>query len=238
MGEIDQGLQKGPIATSKPTEIWEMRGYVEFNLSQRCFGPAQFEATLLRQTYLRKIVSPRQKKKKRKRFPVSFFFFLSCFRFIALHCKSRRIRGSAVHERKRWTKTPHWRVTMFFSLILLLLLLPIKSIPGYLRIACSFEKFRFSPAMLRLCNFFCKTRRFTKHVHVWRRTFLSLLLLSFSQKNWKQSPSSDYPLYDRFRIVPFLFQNKKKRVWSSFEILVSGHEIFLFFSLRHEFASH
>lgn len=73
MGEIDQGLQKGPIATSKPTEIWEMRGYVEFNLSQRCFGPAQFEATLLRQTYLRKIVSPRQK--KRKRFPVSFFFF-------------------------------------------------------------------------------------------------------------------------------------------------------------------
>lgn len=101
--------------------------------------------------------------------------------------------------------------------------------PRLLRIACSFEKFRFSPAMLRLCNFFCKTRRFTKHVHVWRRTFLSLLLLSFSQKNWKQSPSSDYPLYDRFRIVPFLFQNKKKRVWSSFEILVSGHEIFLFF---------
>lgn len=79
MGEIDQGLQKGPIATSKPTEIWEMRGYVEFNLSQRCFGPAQFEATLLRQTYLRKIVSPRQKKKKENVSPFLFSFFFRVF---------------------------------------------------------------------------------------------------------------------------------------------------------------
>lgn len=58
-----------------------MRGYVEFNLSQRCFGPAQFEATLLRQTYLRKIVSPRQKKKKKKTFPRFFFLFSFVFSF-------------------------------------------------------------------------------------------------------------------------------------------------------------
>lgn len=56
-----------------------MRGYVEFNLSQRCFGPAQFEATLLRQTYLRKIVSPRQKKKKENVSPFLFSFFFRVF---------------------------------------------------------------------------------------------------------------------------------------------------------------
>lgn len=57
-----------------------MRGYVEFNLSQRCFGPAQFEATLLRQTYLRKIVSPRQKKKKKENVsPFLFSFFFRVF---------------------------------------------------------------------------------------------------------------------------------------------------------------
>lgn len=76
--EIDQGLQKRSAAASKSTEIWEMRGYVEFNLPQRCFGPPQFEATLLRQTYLRKIISTQQ------RFPLCSFaqcFFVSVFGF-------------------------------------------------------------------------------------------------------------------------------------------------------------
>lgn len=51
---IDQGLQEGPAAAGEPAQVWEMRGHVQSDLPQRCFGPPQFEATLLRPAHLRK----------------------------------------------------------------------------------------------------------------------------------------------------------------------------------------
>lgn len=180
-----------------------MRGYVEFNLSQRCFGPAQFEATLLRQTYLRKIVPSRQKKKKR--FPVSFFFFsflfLSCFRFIvfvsfAFHCKSRRIewigcaRTKNVGQRHRIDVSPRFPPPPPSLFLLLLQFYSNKiPVPGYSRVACpSFEKLGFSPAASPCC-----VLTFSQHAIFATRetsfyktrtratTYLSSLLLLFKK---------------------------------------------------------
>lgn len=52
----DQGLQEGPAAAGEPAQVWESRGHVQSDLPQRCFGPPQLEATLLRQAHLRKIL--------------------------------------------------------------------------------------------------------------------------------------------------------------------------------------
>lgn len=56
----DQGLQEGPAAAGEPAQVREMRGHVESDLPQRCFGPPQLEATLLRQAHLRKAPSSRR----------------------------------------------------------------------------------------------------------------------------------------------------------------------------------
>lgn len=154
----------------------------------------------LKQRYYAKLIYVRlfhPGKKKRKRFPVSFFFRVSSKPF---HCKSRRIRGSAVHERKRWTKTPHWRVTTFFS--------SFNKIHS-MRIACPFEKLRFS-----FKQNFCVVLQNT-YTCDDASFFFSLLSFSFSRKNWKQSPSSDYPLYDRFLIVPKQEGTSLMEFWNS-----------------------
>lgn len=165
----------------------------------------------LKQRYYAKLIYVRlfhPGKKKRKRFPVSFFFRVSSKPF---HCKSRRIRGSAVHERKRWTKTPHWRVTTFFS---------------------SFNKIHswelhvlsrnFDSRLSKIFASFYKTRtRVTTHLS-FSLSFPFLFLEKIGNNRLR-------PII-LFTIVFSSFQNKKERVWWSFEILVSGHEIFLFFS--------
>lgn len=103
--KLEQGLQKGPAAASKSTEIWKSRGYVEFNLPQRCFGPPQFETTLLRQTHLRKIISSSE------RFPFAvfrgivstfpFFFLVSSF---LPSFAFRKWKHLLLKLRKRWIK--------------------------------------------------------------------------------------------------------------------------------------
>lgn len=188
-----------------------MRGYVEFNLSQRCFGPAQFEATLLRQTYLRKIVSPRQKKKKENVSPFLFSFFFRVFVSSPSTVNrdesvDRLCTNENVGQRHRIDVSPR-----FFS---------------YSSSSSSSNKIH--PRLFENCMFFREISILTRHAafmqfflqnasfYKTRTRVTTYLSLSpspfFFSKNWKQSPSSDYPLYDRFRIVPFLFQNKKKRV--------------------------
>lgn len=50
----EQGLQEGPAPAGEPAQVREMRGHVQSDLPQRCFGPPQLEATLLRPAHLRK----------------------------------------------------------------------------------------------------------------------------------------------------------------------------------------
>ena len=174
-----------------------MRGYVEFNLSQRCFGPAQFEATLLRQTYLRKIVSSRQKEKENvSPFLFSFVFHRSLSTVNRDESVDRLCTNENVGQRHRIDVSP--RFSSSFN--------KIHSWELHV-LSRNFDS--------RLSKIFC--RRFTKHVHVWRRIFLSFSLLSFSfsRKNWKQSPSSDYPLYDRFLIVPKQEGTSLMEFWNS-----------------------
>lgn len=141
-----------------------MRGYVEFNLSQRCFGPAQFEATLLRQTYLRKIVSSRQKEKENvSPFLFSFVFHRSLSTVNRDESVDRLCTNENVGQRHRIDVSP--RFSSSFN--------KIHSWELHV-LSRNFDS--------RLSKIFC--RRFTKHVHVWRRIFLFLspFLFFFSKK--------------------------------------------------------
>ena len=184
-----------------------MRGYVEFNLSQRCFGPAQFEATLLRQTYLRKIVSSRQKEKENvSPFLFSFVFHRSLSTVNRDESVDRLCTNENVGQRHRIDVSPR------FSL------LSIKSIPWELHVLSRNLDSRLS----KIFASFYKTRtRVTTHLS-FSLSFPFLFLEKIGNNRLR-------PII-LFTIVFSSFQNKKERVWWSFEILVSGHEIFLFFS--------
>lgn len=184
-----------------------MRGYVEFNLSQRCFGPAQFEATLLRQTYLRKIVSSRQKEKENvSPFLFSFVFHRSLSTVNRDESVDRLCTNENVGQRHRIDVSP--------------------------RFSSSFNKIHswelhvlsrnFDSRLSKIFASFYKTRtRVTTHLS-FSLSFPFLFLEKIGNNRLR-------PII-LFKIVFSSFQNKKERVWWSFEILVSGHEIFLFFS--------
>lgn len=50
---IGQELQEGPRGAGESPKIREMRGHVQSDLFERRLCPAQLEAAILRQTYLR-----------------------------------------------------------------------------------------------------------------------------------------------------------------------------------------
>lgn len=55
----EQRFQEGPAAAGEPAQVWESRRHVQSDLSQRCFGPPQLEATLLQPAHLRKAATER-----------------------------------------------------------------------------------------------------------------------------------------------------------------------------------
>lgn len=167
-----------------------MRGYVEFNLSQRCFGPAQFEATLLRQTYLRKIVSSRQKEKENvSPFLFSFVFHRSLSTVNRDESVDRLCTNENVGQRHRIDVSP--RFSSSFNKI------------HSMRIACPFEKLRFSFKQNFLSSFYKTRTRVTTHLS-FSLSFPFLFLEKIGNNRLR-------PII-LFTIVFSSFQNKKERV--------------------------